>query len=115
MAFDDLETARIKRLMMGFIERRGPPPHLWDQVKLDYRIAGHSVEIFEIRPSFSNPKQPSELPLAKTTFIRSKNLWRVFWMRRDLKWHAYQALPVAPNFEAFLGEVERDPTACFFG
>jgi hypothetical protein len=47
--------------------------------------------------------------------VRTKNLWRIFWMRRDLKWHGYEPHPEARNLEAFLTVVGRDEYCCFFG
>ena len=53
--------------------------------------------------------------VAKTTFVRSKNRWRVFWMRRDLKWHGYEPNHEVHSLEAFLNVVHRDEYGCFFG
>ncbi|MHB9052726.1 MAG: DUF3024 domain-containing protein [Thermoleophilia bacterium] len=33
-----------------------------------------------------------EIPVAKLKYVRTKNEWRLFWQRRDLKWHAYELL-----------------------
>ena len=112
MAFTDIERARIERDIAKFMERRRPPP---PELDFGYRISCHSVEIFEIRPEWQNPKQKMEHPVAKATFVRTQNLWRVFWMRRDLKWHGYEPTPVVRSLEAFLAVVGRDEYCCFFG
>ncbi|TMH65866.1 MAG: DUF3024 domain-containing protein [Betaproteobacteria bacterium] len=115
MAFNDIERKRIERDLANFMERRRPPPHIRPELDFGYRISGHSIEIFEIRPDWQNPKEKMEHPVAKTTFVRTQNLWRVFWMRRDLKWHGYEPAPEVRSLHAFLEVVGRDEYCCFFG
>ena len=115
MAFSELELKRCERDLARFLERRRPPPHIRPQLDLGYRIKGQSVEIFEIRPDWRNPAEKMETPVAKATFVRTQDSWRIYWMRRDLKWHGYE-----PNYEArslaeFLAIVDRDEYCCFFG
>jgi hypothetical protein len=38
----------------------------------------------------------------------------LYRMRRDLKWHRYEPLPLAGRFDILLAEVERDPTRIFW-
>ena len=115
MAFSDIERRRCERDLAKFMERRRPPPNIRHKLDIGYRISGHSVEIFEIRPEWQNPKEIMEHPAAKATFVRTKNIWRVFWMRRDLKWHGYEPNSVVRTLEAFLAVVDRDEYGCFFG
>jgi hypothetical protein len=115
VAFNDIERKRIERDLTNFMERHRPPPHIRPQLDLGYRISGHSVELFEVRPDWQNPKEKMEYPIARTTFVRTQNLWRIFWMRRDLKWHGYEPTPEARSFAAFLEVVGRDEYCCFFG
>jgi hypothetical protein len=115
VAFNDVERARIERDIAKFMERRRPPPHIRPELDFGYRISGLSVEIFEIRPHWQNPKQKMEHPVAKATFARTQNLWRVFWMRSDLKWHGYEPNATVRSLEVFLAVVDRDEYCCFFG
>lgn len=115
MALTDLERRRCERDLAKFMERRRPPPDIRPKLDIGYRIAGHSVELFEIRPDWQDPKKTMEHPFAKATFVRTRNLWRVFWMRRDLKWHGYEPNPEVRSLEAFLHVVDRDEYCCFFG
>ena len=115
MAFTEIEKRRHERDLERFLERRRPPPHIRPELDIGYRIAGHSVEIFEIRPDWQHPEEKREHPLAKATFVRTKNCWRVFWMRRDLKWHGYEPNPEVRSLAAFLAVVDHDEYCCFFG
>ena len=76
---------------------------------------GQSVEIFELRPRWRDKTQIARTPVAKATFVRIQNIWKVFWMRRDLKWHSYEPQPEVESLEAFLRVVDRDEFGCFFG
>jgi hypothetical protein len=115
MALTDLERRRCERDLAMFMDRRRPPPDIRPKLDLGYRIAGHSVELFEIRPDWQDPKKTMEHPIAKATFVRTRNLWRVFWMRRDLRWHGYEPNLEVRSLEAFLHVVDRDEYCCFFG
>jgi Protein of unknown function (DUF3024) len=115
MALTTIEVRRCEQALARFLERRRPPVHLRDQVDIGYRLDGHSVEIFEVRPDWQDKTTRTEVPIAKATFVRTRNHWKVFWMRRDLKWHGYEPNPEVQSLEAFLNVVDRDESHCFFG
>jgi hypothetical protein len=116
MALSELETARIKRALTAFMEYRRPPPHIRPQLDLGFRISGQSVEIFEIRPVWrGKPGEKLEHGVAKATFVRSRGVWRVFWLRQDLKWHGYEPAAEVRTIEAFCKVVHEDAYCCFFG
>lgn len=116
MALSELETKRLEKAVGAFIEARRPPPHIRAKLDLAYRISGQSVEIFELRPSWDGePGEIIEHPVAKATYVKSTALWRVFWMRADLTWHAYAPTPQVGNIEKFLALVAEDKHGCFFG
>jgi hypothetical protein len=115
MAVSDIERKRWEVILDEFMDRRRPPPDVRAEMDLGYRIEGQSVEVFEIRPFWRDPSRKMEAPVAKATFVRSRNCWRVFWMRRDLKWHRYDPRAEVGKLEDFLAVVDRDEHACFFG
>ena len=116
MALSELEIARVRRVVGSFVEEKRPPPHLRTKVDLAFRITRQSVEIFEIRRALLGPPgRTLEEPVAKATFVRTTGLWRVFWMRRDLKWHGYPPAPEVRSIEEFVQLVRMDECACFFG
>lgn len=115
MAFSELEHKRCERDLKKFLERRRPPPHVRSRLDLAYRVAGQSVEIFEIRPHWKEPGNVMEAPVAKTTFVRTTNTWKLFWMRRDLKWHGYEPKPEVRDLAEALDVIDRDEFCCFFG
>ena len=115
MAIDILKTAEIIEAMENFIERRRPPEHIREKLDLGYKIEEQSIIVFEIRPKWDNPKIIREHPVAKTTFIKAKNHWKVFWLRADLNWHSYKPNATVKSIKEFCKLVEEDDYCCFFG
>lgn len=115
LALTELERKRCEKALTDFMARRRTPPHIRDQLDLDYRMDGQSVEIFEIRPDWKDDSVRHESPVAKATFVRTQGLWKVFWMRADLKWHSYEPKAAVNTLKEFLGAVDRDEHGCFFG
>lgn len=89
MAMSEFEIKRCEKELEKFLEEKRPPAHVRAQVDLSYRMSRQSVEIFEVRPSFRDPKEKTEIAVAKTTYVKSLKVWKVYWMRQDLKWHSY--------------------------
>jgi hypothetical protein len=115
MPLSELELKRCEIALAAFMARHRPPAHIRDKLDFGYRVSGQSVEVFEIRPDWRDHSIKRETPVAKATFVRTQNHWRIFWMRRDLKWHSYEPDAEVKTLEAFLDVVGRDEYACFFG
>jgi Protein of unknown function (DUF3024) len=116
VGFSEIELARVRRAMDAFMQQRRPPPLIRTKVDLTFRMTGQSVEILEIRPVWrGSPDEIQESPIAKATFVRARGIWRVFWQRRDLKWHRYEPKPEVKSVEEFASLVSEDAHACFFG
>lgn len=115
MAISEFEEKRCERELQKFMEIRRPPPHIRNELDFGYRINNQSVAIFEIRADWQNPENKLEIPIAKTTYVKTQKHWRIYWQRRDLKWHSYQPAPVVEFFEEFLAIVHEDANGCFFG
>jgi len=64
---------------------------------------------------WNNPKEKIEEPVAKVTYLKSQNLWKVYWQRADLKWHRYDPDPEVDSIADFIKIVECDEFGCFFG
>ena len=115
MAISEFEIRRNEKIMDAYIERHRPPVNIRDQLDLGYRLKGQNIELFEIRPRWDAPEQKIEEMIAKTTFVKSSGLWKVFWQRADLKWHRYEPEPVVESLEAFLVLITEDKYHCFHG
>ena len=115
MSISEFEIKRCEKELEKFLKERRPPARVRAQVDLGYRITGQSVEIFEVRPSFRDPSEKTEIVIAKTTYVKSQKVWKVYWMRQDLKWHSYPPAPQVRHFGEFLTLVKEDENGCFFG
>lgn len=116
MAFSPTEIADHASLVEEMIwSKRRPPLHLRDKVREGQRIEGSTVELFMMRPNFSNPRCWHEEAVAKARYVKTRKVWLVFWQRADLKWHRYQPQPEVGSLAAFLALVQADEYSCFWG
>jgi hypothetical protein len=115
MVISEFEIKRIEKLVGQYVESRRPAAHMRSQLDISFRITGQSVEIVEIRPQWNDPSRKTETPVAKATYVKSQKLWKLYWMRADGKWHAYQPFPSSASLEKILETIEQDPHGCFWG
>ena len=115
MALSEFEQKRCERIVGAFVQARRPPAHIRPELDIGFRITGQSVEIFEIRPRWKEPSEILEHSVAKATYVKTEEAWRVFWQRADLKWHRYEPAPLVESLEAFVKLVDEDQHACFWG
>ena len=115
MAIDTLQTLNVIESMENFIARKRPPEQIRRKLDLGYKIAEQSIIVFEIRPQWDKPELIREHPIAKTTFVKAKNHWKIFWLRADLNWHSYSPKPTVTTIEEFTKLVEEDKHHWFWG
>jgi len=115
MALSEFQTEAVKVFMEEFLKTRRPPPEIRDRVDIAYRIEGQSVVVFSIRPMWNDFSRKIEIPVAKTTYVKTLGRWKVYWQRADLKWHGYKPHPEVLSFESFLRIVAEDEYSCFWG
>jgi hypothetical protein len=112
---DALLALEVIEVMENFLEHKRPHESIRAELDIGYSIENQSVIIFEIRPQWRNPSVIQHHPVAKTTFVKSRNSWKVFWMRSDLKWHAYPPKPFIKKIRDFVKLIEADEHHCFWG
>jgi len=115
MAIDIFQTLDVIETMENFIERKRPPEALRSKLDLSYKIEDQSIIVFEIRPVWDKPGETLESPVAKCTFVKAKNHWKVFWFRADLKWHSYESEPSVATLVDFTKLIDEDKYHCFWG
>ena len=74
MALSEIELKRCEKDIEVFMGRRRRPAHIRNELDVGCRVDGQSVEVFEIRPQFSDPAVKQESPIAKATFVRTTML-----------------------------------------
>jgi len=68
-----------------------------------------------VRPASLRPGELTGRSIAKLQFVRSRDVWKIFWKRADLKWHGYQPCPEVSTLDAALRVIDKDAYCCFFG
>ncbi|MDQ6993248.1 MAG: DUF3024 domain-containing protein [Mariprofundus sp.] len=114
MAFNELDLQRIKKHVGGFCEKRSAP-HLSNELRLDYEIENQAVTIFEVRPHWRETELLTQTEIARISFVRSKRVWKLYWLRGDMKWYSYEPLPSSTDLQNLVTEIDKDPMHCFFG
>ena len=109
------EILSIEKIMGEYIETIRPPEKIRPQVDIGYKIEAQSVIIFEIRPQWNDPTVIKEYPLAKATFVKTKNNWKIFWKKSDGKWHSYSPKSEVKTLRDFINLTEEDEHHCFWG
>lgn len=116
MPFTEHETTEIlSHLEKEFWAHHRPPLHLREQVREGQRIENQSIELFLIRPAFQKKDEWTEDSIAKIRYIRSHNVWKIYWKRADTKWHPCQPNPQKQTLPAALAVISKVQHNCFFG
>lgn len=114
MGLTEVQKAQVDRLLTAYCEKRVPAA-VRSKVRVGYRIEGSAVILYEGRPAFRPPHDWQEMAIAKFRYVGTQREWRLYCQHRDLRWHTYQALPVASSFAELLEEADADPTGIFWG
>ncbi|EBP0013215.1 DUF3024 domain-containing protein [Salmonella enterica] len=113
MAFNDLEFHAVNEEVKRFVDSIRPPAHIRNELDIVYTITDQTIDIGQQRPVWQGkPGETHILPSARIKYIRSLDRWKIYWMRKDMKWHLYSIeLSLADALEVF----RVDPDCCFFG
>jgi hypothetical protein len=115
MALTFENIIEIIEIMEGYLINSRPPEEIRNKVDINYKIEGQSIVVFEVRPIWKNPSEKVEINVAKTTFFKRENKWKIYWFKSDMKWHIYKPNEKVNNLEEFLKIIEEDKHCCFWG
>jgi hypothetical protein len=115
MTLDILKSVNIIEVMENYISKARPPLNIRPQLDLSYEIEKQSIILNDIRPYWKNPNEIKTTGYAKATFVKDKNIWKLYWKRADNKWHSYKPNPTVGQLKDFLQLVDEDKYACFKG
>jgi hypothetical protein len=57
----------------------------------------------------------TSFPIARLRYVKGTQAWTLYWRDRNLRFHVYDRLPPSPHVDDLLVEIDRDPTAIFWG
>ena len=115
MALEFDNEIEIIEVMEGFLINSRPPENIRHEVDIAYKIENQSVIIFEIRSHWKNKTEKIEMNVAKATYVKTENYWKIFWFMSDMKWHAYKPNPTVKFLKEFSKIVTEDEFNCFWG
>ncbi len=115
MTLDITKSLEIIETMENYIDKVRPPIEIRHKLDIGYEIKNQSVILHEIRPNWNNPKEFLTHDYAKATFVMKTNLWKVFWIRSNMKWYSYKPQPTVRHLSDFLKLVDEDKYHCFNG
>ena len=93
------------------------PEHVRDEVRVEADVAQRYLTIVECRPPWRADFGPdwTRFPIARLRYTQATKLWSLYWRDRNLKFHKYDRVPASASIEVLLAEIDRDPTAIFWG
>ena len=115
MSFNDIEKKKIEKEMKVFLDKCRPAIEIRNKLDIGYKIEKQSILIFEVRPDWNNPSEYREIPIAKATFVKTSNTWKIYWQKSDLKWHVYGPKPEVKTVNEYVAIVDKDEYGCFWG
>jgi len=108
----ELDIARVRRWCQQHV-----PPHARDQIRVECGAGPRQLTIVECRPPWREGIGPewTRFPIARLRYTQATNTWALYWRDRNLHFHRYHRLEPSPQIDDLLREVDRDPTAIFWG
>lgn len=105
----------LEKEIKGFIDSIRPPIEMRDKLDIGFSFQNNILEIFEIRPRWDCPNIIINSPVAKTQFIKSRNIWKIFWMRANGNWESYPPKSEVKDLSDFFQILQEDENGCFWG
>ncbi len=85
------------------------------QIDYDYTYERNIFVIYEVRPPFNQEiTDKIRIPIAKIRYTNSQAIWKLYWMRGNGNWHAYEPFEYS-TLKQVLEAIETDAHGCFFG
>jgi hypothetical protein len=108
----DLDVARVRRWCDARV-----PVHARDQIRIKCDVAPRHLTIVERRPPWREDFGPAwtRSPIARLRHTKTSETWSLLWRDRNLQVHQYDRVAPSARVDDQLSEIDRDPTAIFWG
>jgi len=112
VSLPELDVARVERWCRARV-----PEQVRDQVRVEVDVADRHLTIVECRPPWRTDlgTEWTRFPIARLRYTKGTRLWSLYWRDRNLRFHSYDGVPATTSVEDLLAELDRDPTAIFWG
>ena len=93
------------------------PAQVAHQLRLEAVVTQGAATIVERRPPWRTEPgtEWSTGPVARFRYNATAGLWTLYCRYADMRWHRYPHVEPSTDIAALLDEVDRDPTAIFWG
>ena len=108
----DINESTIKKYVESI---RPDSSEIRTQLDFGYSYDKMVTELYEIRPSWNNPEEINNFPFAKIRFYKSRQLWKLYWMRASGKWNLYKPYPESTHLDKIIKVIKEDKHGCFYG
>ena len=105
----------IEKILKDYVESIRPEEEIRPELDIGYSYENNVIEIFEIRPDWQDSEIIRHSSYAKIKFIKSKKIFKLYWMRGSGKWESYEPQPEATHLDLLLETIEDDKYGCFKG
>ena len=108
----DINEATIKNYVATL---RPEDPEIRKQIDVDYTYKAAIITLFQIRPQWDNPKEKLQIEFARIKYVKTKKIWRLYWMRASGKWELYKPFSESTHLSEMIAIIKEDKHHCFFG
>jgi Protein of unknown function (DUF3024) len=86
-------------------------------VRVEVDVADRHLTIVECRPPWRADFGPewTRRPVARMRYTKSARVRSLYWRDRNQRFHEYEFVAPSASVEDLLAELDRDPTAIFWG
>lgn len=91
------------------------PEAVREQLRIVCEADALSLTIFEERPPWDGPGEWTRMPVARLRHVTPRGEWLLYCVAGSGDFRLYDRVPPAPSVVPLLAEIERDPTAVFWG
>jgi hypothetical protein len=120
MAFTEMETKRHEKSLENFLHKFRPKLKNKYGIDLSYMLVNQTIEIFRMIPriAIGRPIDLSdqyEDKIAKATFVKSKNHWKIYCCYAYVKWLRHRDRPTVRTLNEFYDEVYKEHSGVLTG
>ncbi|MGP0026113.1 MAG: DUF3024 domain-containing protein [Streptosporangiaceae bacterium] len=108
----ELDVARVRRWCQQRV-----PEHARSQVTVECDVTPRHLTIVECRPLWRADMgaEWTRFPIARLRYTKVTRRWSLYWRDRHLRFHLYDRITPSALIDDLLREIDRDPTAIFWG
>lgn len=115
VSFSAFQSAEVLADVGRFIEHLRPKPEIRHELDFRADIRGSEIVLSEVRPQWDDREKIMVSEFAKIKWVKSRGVWRLYWMRASGRWESYDPSPSFRTLRAAFDVVAEDKHGCFFG